>query len=356
MRLSCQWFTIIDTTVTMSEPLSPIFGEARPSESVADMPLGEVVREYIRLYADGVSHTAKAKRLDTDRFLSFLSRHRRVKEIDQLKVRDWDFSSTQRFVDESLKIGEAPATVSRRLATLKHMGRVLSERLSGFINPAREVKPPKEQPTRPKSINAGEVKEIMELARSRRENKGGFISLRNEAILALLLDTGLRADEIRGIRMSQVDPRLQWIDQVRTKGRRFRKVYITSKMRSELATYLSAREQELKRFFPKLNPAIDSKLPLFISVYKASASDTRSFDMGAKTIWRAVRSFSIDTKLHPHLLRHTFATDLLEDSRDIRLVAQALGHSDVRVTMRYTERGDEEVAQALEKARNKTKN
>jgi integrase/recombinase XerC len=337
----------------MSNPHSPIFGEARPSEAVSDMPLSAVVREYIRLYAEGVSHTAKAKRLDTDRFLGFLCRYRRAKEIDALKVRDWDFSSTQRFVDESLKIGESPATVSRRLATLKHMGRVLSERLSGFINPAREVRPPKEQPTRPKSIETSEVEEIKKIARSRREGKGNFISLRNETILALLLDTGLRADEIRGIRMSQLDQQLQWIDQVRTKGRRFRKVYITTQMRDNLKVYLSAREQELKRFFPKLNPSIDAKLPLFISVYKASAADTRSFEMGAKTIWRAVRSFSVDTKLHPHLLRHTFATDLLEDSKDIRLVAQALGHSDVRVTMRYTERGDEEVAQAVEKARNK---
>jgi len=50
-------------------------------------------------------------------------------------------------------------------------------------------------------------------------------------------------------------------------------------------------------------------------------------------------------------LRHTYATELLEDSKDIRLVAQALGHSDVRITMRYTERGNEEVAAAVERAR-----
>jgi integrase/recombinase XerD len=54
-------------------------------------------------------------------------------------------------------------------------------------------------------------------------------------------------------------------------------------------------------------------------------------------------------------LRHTYATNLLDDSRDIRLVAQALGHSDVRITMRYTERGNEEVAEALEKSRSKKK-
>jgi integrase/recombinase XerC len=340
---------------TMSDTLTPLLGEARPSDSVAQMPLGAVVREYIRLYAEGVSHTARAKQLDTDKFLLFLLRYKRAAEVEQLRVADWDFSVTQRFVDESLKIGEAPATVSRRLATLKHMGRVLAERIPGFINPAREVRPPKQQQTRPKSISSVEVEAIKQLAQSRSSEKGRFAALRNEVLLALFLDTGLRADEIRSIKMSQFDQRLEWIDQVRTKGRRFRKVYITEQMREPLKLYLNARNHELQRFFPNLSPSMNGKLPLFISTYKAVPSNVRSFEMGAKSIWRAIRSYSVDTKLHPHLLRHTFATDLLDASRDIRLVAQALGHSDVRITMRYTERGDEEIAQALENVRSRNR-
>jgi len=339
----------------MSDKLAPLLGEARPSDSVAGMALGAVVREYIRLYAAGVSHTARAKQLDTDKFLAFLRRYKRVADVDELKVSDWDFSATQRFIDESLRIGEAPSTVSRRLATLKHMGRVLAERLPGFINPAREVRPPKQLPTRPKSITPDEVSDIkaraQALAGEKVGEKGGFAAVRNETLLALLLDTGLRADEVRSITMVQVDQTLAWIDRVRTKGRRFRKVYITEQMRAPLKKYLAARAQELQRFFVKLSPATDGTLPLFISTFRAHSADPKSFRMGAKTIWRVIRAYSVNTKLHPHLLRHTFATELLDDSRDIRLVAQALGHSDVRVTMRYTERGDEEVARALEKAR-----
>jgi site-specific recombinase XerD len=126
-------------------------------------------------------------------------------------------------------------------------------------------------------------------------------------------------------------------------------------MREPLKKYLAARAVELQRFFPNLSASTDAKLPLFISTFKASSANLKSFEMGAKSIWRVIRSYSVDTKLHPHLLRHTFATDLLGVSRDIRLVAQALGHSDVRITMRYTERGDEEVAQALETARRNSK-
>lgn len=328
-----------------------LFGDAAPSKDVASRRLGGVVREYLRFYAEGVTHTARAKQLDADKFLDFLARWKGGGEVDRLLVKDWDFSATQRFVDECLRIGEAPATVCRRLATLKHMGRMLAEKIPGFINPAREVKAPKMQSARPKSIGRTEVEEIKERAKKLRSDKGTFKQARNETLLNLLLDTGLRADEVRTIKMSQLDPKLAQIEKVRTKGRRFRTIYITSEMRPALREYLERRKTELKRFFPELGAGTDAKLPLFVSTHGATASDLSSFEMSPKSVWRAIRECSVDTRLHPHLLRHTFATDLLESSRDIRLVAQALGHSDVRVTMRYTERTDEEVAAALEKVR-----
>lgn len=328
-----------------------LFGEARPSESVAQIPLGAVVREYIRLYAEGTTHTARAKQLDADRFLEFLKRLKRKTEIDELRVGDWDFSTTQRFVDESLRLGEAPATVARRLATLKHMGRILAERLPGFINPAREVRPPRQQTAKPKSINHAEVECIKAKISALKVKNGSFAAVRNETLLKLLLDTGLRADEIRSLKKGQLDEDLGWIRQVRTKGRRFRDVYITESMRPDLRNYMHSREGELARFFPTLSSAMDAKLPLFISSHGAVAADPKTFELSPKSIWRIIRSCSVQTKLHPHLLRHTYATDLLEDSKDIRLVAQALGHSDVRITMRYTERGNEEIAIALERSR-----
>lgn len=324
---------------------------AQPDGTVASLPLGLVTREYIQLYADGVSHTARAKQLDTDKFLEFLARYKQRPEIDNLLVEDWDHSATQRFIDELLEVGEAPATVARRLATLKHMGRIFAERLSGFINPAREIKPPRQPISKPKSIEPIEVERIISRAANASSVKNNFKNLRDETLLKLLLDTGLRADEIRTLRRGQIDEAIEWISQVRTKGRRYRDVYITTDMRPALKKYLDARIQTITRLIPHCNRQLDGRLPLFISTYKVEPSNPKSFEMGAKSVWRAIRRFSIDTKLHPHLLRHTYATDLLHGSKDIRLVAQALGHSDVRVTMRYTERTNEEVADALEKCR-----
>jgi site-specific recombinase XerC len=133
-------------------PKLDLFGAAKPADNVASLPLASVFDGYLASYASGVGHTARAKRLDAEKFLTFLKKYRRTVSIEALEVRHWDPSATQHFVDDSLQKGEAPATAARRLATLKHVGRVLAERIPGFINPAREVKAPKLQALRPKSV------------------------------------------------------------------------------------------------------------------------------------------------------------------------------------------------------------
>ena len=321
------------------------------SSALSKTPLLAVIESYERYFAAGASHTARAKRLDLKHFTDFLAHYRAVSKPEKLTVADWDFSSVQRFVDESLNKGEAPATVARRLATIKHMGRSLAEKVPGFINPAREVKGPKIKSPCPKALSTAEVRKITNFAQARAHKKRTFIRERNRTLFEFLIDTGLRAEEVRLLKVAQLDDQLEWVRNVKTKGRRFRNVYITTVFRPKLRAYLKRRDQELKRFFPRLTPAQNKNLPLFISCYNAKIESFDSFLMGAKSIWRAINELTTDTDLHPHLLRHSYAVDLLKNSNDIRLVAQALGHSDVRVTMRYTERKERELASALEKSR-----
>lgn len=316
---------------------------------IGNTPFQKVVESYERYYATGSSHTARAKRLDLEHFARFLAEFHGLSTPAKLKVSDWVHSSVQRFVDESLRRGEAPATVARRLATLKHMGRTLAEKIGGFVNPAREVKAPKINPLKPKGLTRIELAAIKKVAKRRSSEKNSFIRLRNRMLFEFLIETGLRADEVRLLRMSQFDERFEWVRNVRTKGRQFRNVYLNTKLQRSLAKYLEVRRIELGRFFKKLAVKTDRALPLFISAYDVDVNDPDSFLMGAKSIWRAVHELTAETGLHPHLLRHSFAIDLLEHSNDVRLVSQALGHSDVRTTMRYTERRDEDVARAIEK-------
>lgn len=313
--------------------------------------LAKLFDHYLTYYASDSSHTSRAKRLDVKRFLDFLRCSRGSSSVEKLGVREFSYSNTQRFVEDCLASGESPATVSRRLATLKHMGRVLAENIANFVNPAREVKAPKIRIQKPQALARKEIVLARKVAKKRQSEKNSFIRLRNAVLFEFLLDTGLRVDEVRLLRLGQFDEKNEWIKNVRTKGKRFRNVYITSEFRPRLVQYLTAREIELKRFFKKLSKSQTKSLPLFISSYGADPLTPSSFMMGLKSIWRAVNDFSVDKSLHPHLLRHSFAAELLQHSKDVRLVSQALGHSDVKITMRYTERRDEEVAQALEKTR-----
>ncbi|MCB0310693.1 MAG: tyrosine-type recombinase/integrase [Bdellovibrionales bacterium] len=329
-----------------------MFSESAKSD-IANSALLSIIESYVNYYATGKSHTARAKRLDLKAFVEFLQAYRGYGKPQSLKVRDWDFSAVQRFVDELLTRGEAPSTVARRLATIKHMGRALAEKIPGFVNPAREIKAPRLKLDCPKALTKTEISQARERARDRLGEKPSFIRLRNHTIFELLLDTGLRAEEIRLLKLSQIDNGFEWIKSVRTKGRRFRNVYITSKMRPYLKRYLQERDKLLKKRFPRATKAMTLKLPLFISLYAAKLAQPETFLMGPKTIWRAIDELSNETHIHPHLLRHSFAIDLLDNSKDVRLVSQALGHSDVRITMRYTERHDKDIAVALERSRKK---
>lgn len=325
-----------------------IFLSAKTPKQLLSANFEKVIAEYLAYFAGGSSHTSRAKHIDLKDFVCFLRKHHGIKDTEALKVSKWDHSSVQAYLEVLLDRGAAPATAARKLATLKHLGRTLADNLIGFANPAKEAKAPKTSLQRPKGLSSSDTSVIFNKLSDQLGEKVKFNNYRNAIIFIFLLETGLRADECRLLRRIQIAEDFKWIKNVRTKGRKFRNVYISSRLKPHLESYLDRRAKEIKKFFPELKPSQDSRLPLFISCYKADVKNHESFLMGAKTLWRAINNVAKDLKLHPHLLRHSFAINLLESSKDVRLVSQALGHSDVRVTMRYTHRQDEDVARAME--------
>ena len=317
--------------------------------------LKRMIENYLVYYASGHGHTARAKRYDLVHFLQFVAGS--PSAIDSTPVSAWTMQATQDFIDHRLSLGESPATVARRLATIKHLGRTLAERVHGYINPAREVKGPVLSVTRPKGLSAQEIALLKEAALPLRSD---YSSIRNQFLLELLMATGLRADEVRTLVVGQISDDQEWLKNVKTKGRKYRSVYLDSAIRALLQNYLQAREVELTRRFPEFTsiPASDrSMFPVLNGFYRIDLGRPSTLGLSSKSIWRIIADFgkraqalspSPVPNLHPHKLRHTFAHGLLDTSKDVRLVAQALGHSDVRTTMRYTERTEEEIKRAIE--------
>ncbi len=350
LRLSSNYDTDFIYQVSTSELPGNIHGEL----------LLNIVSSYITYYASGKGHTSRAKKYDLEYFMKFIAGTAR--SPDEVLLREWTMQQTKNFVDHLLDKGEAPSTVARRLATIKHLGRTLAERVSGFVNPAREVKAPVYELSKPQGLSEKEVSLLKEASRIIQEEQAdSFQSVRNSMIIEFLLGTGLRADEIRFLKRGQVTEDRSWIKNVKTKGKRFRDVYVHAELRQILDHYMEKSKSEVVIKYPgslSWNQHEWTLLPVFISTHRASLLQAESFSLAPKTLWRIISDFGKKAQslheeemphLHPHKLRHTFAHGLLNTSNDIRLVAQALGHSDVRTTMRYTERTKEELARAIEK-------
>jgi integrase/recombinase XerD len=349
----------MSTDIINQNPSNLLFRQNRlETSAIFGESLQSIIENYISYYASGDTHTAKAKRYDLQYFLKFLAGNREPRFV---QVSEWTLQKTNDFIEFRLSKGESPATVSRRLATVKHFGRTLAERFHGYINPAREAKSPSFQMLRPKGLSATEINLLIRAAAELSvEEQESFVAIRNEFILHLLLATGLRADEVRRLVLSQISEDRQWLKNVKTKGKKFRNVYLDTEIRSKLERYLIIRRAEFLTKFPLLPQGDEPSYPLFLGFRGAILSDPSSFLLNPKTIWSILSNFGLAANIrylatvspiHPHRLRHTFAHGLLDSSGDVRLVAQALGHSDVRTTMRYTERSDEQIAQALEKKR-----
>lgn len=150
--------------------------------------------------------------------------------------------------------------------------------------------------------------------------------LRDLAILELLFSSGLRVSELTNLNRSQINTQLQEMS-VRGKGRKLRLVFISDDASEALKNYLSQRT--------------DMEEALFVRTDKRANKDfSKDLRLTPRSIQRIVkkraREAGITKDIHPHTLRHSFATDLLRNGADIRSVQLMLGHESITTTQIYT--------------------
>lgn len=298
----------------------------------------KVISEYLNSYS-GIYHTKRAKRIDLEHFLFF------IKTYNIKTFTDISKNSVQLFIDLLIKNGMSPSTVSRCLATIKHFFKWLKKTGKIIIDPCEEVRFGYISKGKPDHLTAKEVKELVDKIQQNLSKARNFREYQDYFLVLFLLETGIRADEARMLKLTQISPDYQWIKNIRSKGNKFRDVYIPNRLRTYLTDFIERRNNFIKSKIKKLHNL--NSYSLFVSSYgKEYGSD--SLTLSPKTIWRIVRRVGVGLNLHPHKLRHTFAIRLLEHTKDIRLVSQALGHSDIRITMKYTERTNEEIKKAID--------
>jgi integrase/recombinase XerD len=247
----------------------------------------------------------------------------------------------EQYLAELRAAGLSPSTIARRVAAMRSFFRHQALLGARTDNPAAELDLPRGRRTLPRTLSAAEAERLIEAAAGTTPR-----ALRDRALVELLYGAGLRVSEAVGLQKSSAD-----LD-----GRLVRCVGKGSKERVVPIGRQGA--QALRRYLARGRPFLDSRHRPELFLNAKGGGLTRA---GAFLILRrlAAKAGLEPERVHPHLLRHSFATHLLEGGADLRSVQEMLGHADLATTELYTHVTDrrrrELYFQAHPHARRKTK-
>jgi site-specific recombinase XerD len=218
--------------------------------------------------------------------------------------------------------GQAPSSVVRRAAAARSFYRHLVALGQRADNPAAEVDLPRRRRRLPRSLSLGEIERLIDAANGTTPR-----SLRDRALVELLYGAGLRVSEAVGLERGGVDLEAHTVRCV-------------GKGDKERVVPLGTRAVEaLRRYLARGRPYLDRRhLPeLFLNAQGGPLTRGGAFLI----LRRLAAEAGLDAeRIHPHLLRHSFATHLLEGGADLRSVQEMLGHADLGTTELYTHVSD----------------
>ena len=244
---------------------------------------------------------------------------------DWLKTKDLSFSKTAKkdilsYLSFLFKSGLGSKTVARKLSSLKSFFRYLVFKSIIQVDPSNEIETPKLLKSIPKSISEKEIEKLLDAPDEKTD-----IGLRDKTMIETLYSCGLRISELTNLELLNLNLR-QGVIRVIGKGQKERLVPMGDQLISLLENYLVSTR---KNFLKKKNSDF-----LFLS--------SRGQKMTRQSFWHRIKYYCINCgfepeKISPHVLRHAFATHLLNNGADLRVVQLLLGHSDLNTTQIYTE-------------------
>ena len=225
--------------------------------------------------------------------------------------------------------GLAPSSRARKLSAVRQFFRFLEGEGRVAANPAENAVAPGKGRPLPKTLNVAEVDQLLATARARvtaAPEPGRLAPLRLQALLELLYATGMRVSELVSLprRVLAGDDRVLTI---KGKGGRERLVPLNPPARAAVAAYLAEESAKMQAGYPQskwLFPA-----------HSAQGHVTRQH-LGQELKGVAVEAGLDPDRVSPHVLRHAFASHLLDRGADLRAVQQLLGHADISTTQIYT--------------------
>ncbi len=253
-------------------------------------------------------HTVKSYTTDLTQFTSFLAdEFQIVDDINEIR-----FQIIRTWIASLLEKGVSPRSVNRKISTLKSYFKFLIREGVIVENPMMKVVAPKSKKRLPVFIEEDQIESLLNEVRF----EEGFIGERNKLIIELFYVTGIRLSELINIKISDIDFQNQLI-KVLGKRNKERLIPLSSSMVGELRSFIEKNQQNQFLF-----TNLDGKR------------------LYAKLVYRLVNKYigeiSSVNKKSPHILRHTFATHMLNNGADINAIKELLGHATLSATQVYT--------------------
>jgi integrase/recombinase XerC len=273
-------------------------------------------------------HTVSNYQRDLNKLLSYCDT-KGIKKSDDILTAD-----VRDFIAQQHRQGLSGTTIQRLLSAVRSLFNFLNRSRTNKRNPALDVRAPKTAQRLPTAADVDEIQQFLEI------DTDDILACRDAAMFELLYSSGLRLSELVKLNLKDMDLKARMLT-VTGKGNKTRELPIGKKAVSAVKDWLKRRDE----FVRIENDAV------FLSK-RGTRISPRSVQARLE-YWS--KQQAMGHKLHPHMLRHSFASHLLQSSGDLRALQELLGHSNITTTQVYTHLDYQHLAKVYDNAHPRAK-
>jgi integrase/recombinase XerC len=297
--------------------------------------------QYLRYEKNYSSHTVFAYKRDLEQFLAFASTTFQLEhpsDMDADIIRAWMLALMEK--------GDTARSVNRKLSSLRSYWRYLLRQALVTTNPTQKVLTPKIKKALPSFLKEDEMNDLLDKARAGSQAED-FAESRDNLIMEMFCLTGIRRAELISLKAGDVDTESASL-KVTGKRNKQRIIPFGSALKKSILNYLALRRDYLEKLkdYPETEP------PFFI--------DSKGRTMNPRRVYSLVNEklAKVGSLSHrsPHVLRHTFATTLLNRGAELNAVKELLGHASLSATEVYTHTTFEELKKVYKQAHPRAEN